>query len=77
MQSSGYGVRSSEVESEVFWSWMLWGECKGDQDDKVSVVWGRNRRSGARGVDGNDEGSFGGTKPEVRTRELEGVETKS
>lgn len=31
----------------------------------------------SKDVDGDDEGSFGGTKPKVRARELEGVRTKS
>lgn len=77
MQSPGCGVRSSEVESEVFQSRTLRGECEGDQDDKVSVVRSQNRGSRVRDIDKDDEGSFEGTKPEVRARELEGVRTKS
>lgn len=77
MQSPRCGVRSLEVESGVFRSWMLRGGCEGDQDDKVSVVRSWDRRSGVQGVDEDDKGSFGETKPEVRARELEGVRTKS
>lgn len=77
MRSPGCGVRSLEVESGVFRSRTLRGGCEGDQDDKVSVVRIRNRRSGVRGVDEDDKGSFGETKPEVRVRELEEVRTKS
>lgn len=43
MRSLGCGVWSSEVESGVFRSRTLRGECEGDQDDKVSVVRSRNR----------------------------------
>lgn len=77
MQSPRCGVRSSEVKSGVFRSWTLRGECKSDQDNKASVVRSRDRRSGVRGVDGDDKRSFGGTKPKVRARELEGIRTKS
>lgn len=47
------------------------GECEGDRDHKVGVVRSQDRRSGVRGVDKDDKGSFRGTRPEVRASELE------
>lgn len=49
----------------------------GVQESSPEVFRSRTLRGRVQGVDEDDKGSPGGTKPGVRARELEGVRTKS